>query len=624
MKKVLIFLLLFLTLFTSVIFPNIGAETTVNNLLGFWEGYRENHGSKLPAFIEFFKGNPLIADVELYTYCYNFTDQQLNLTINNDQISMTLLGKVYKGKLTKNTILISAADGSILNLVKKKKEPSLKKIMATTAPRDQRKILYIPASPKDGFYWSYFLALPSATSQAAHKQFRQYLFVDTTNSGDTDNYNKCLRDTFLSLWSKGQDSIQIAEKLGMPILLPAFPRPYTKYRDKNEIRFFCEHQFNRDTATLSLTLKDQQMAQVLKEYYGKIGFDINTLAGLDLQLIAMIKHAQQYLAQKGYPVEPKVFMCGYSASGEFVDRFTALHPEWVKAVAAGAVLDDMVLPLAEYQGEKLIFPIGIYDYQDITRKPFDINKHNSVARLNYMGESDNNNVVPFADCYSNQERSIIIKLWGLDILPRAKSLITLYGQSGGKGMFILDKGIGHSTSKQMKEYMAEFFQANRDSDVPVYPLPKDDQQLIFSHQPYTYSPIKMLQKVHIKDILLPGDKKIPTFFKFTDNNSIIISIDDWIQEQNYQQLNLFMLNAGFAFEVIEMESGNIVCEITRENFFESLSSGGDFQGCELRLNQKQLKSLKDGKTYTLRPINRSDLYQWLNDKGVSFVWRDNK
>jgi hypothetical protein len=337
--------------------------------------------------------------------------------------------------------------------------------------------LYIPASPKNGFDWPYFLALPSEYSQAVNKQLKQYLMVDTNNSGATDDYSKCLRDTFYKLRFNKQYSTQLAHKLGLPVLIPAFPRPSTFYRYNNENRYFCQHSFTRDTATLSLILKDRQMARTLKKHYRKIRFDINTLAGLDLQLIAMLKHALKYLDKKGYRMEPKVFMCGFSASGDFVDRFTALHPEWVKAVASGAVLDNMVLPLAKYKGEKLIFPIGIYDYQEITGNLFDMEKHNSVARLNYSGDSDTDNVVPFADCYTNQERVIIIKLWGLDILPRARSLIELYGQSGGKGMFVLDKGIGHRASRQMKKYMKEFFQANRDSEVPVYPLPKDDKQL---------------------------------------------------------------------------------------------------------------------------------------------------
>jgi hypothetical protein len=476
MRKILTFIFLGLMIFITGISPNVSADA-IDRILGFWEGDIEIQGFKSPIFIEFTMGKTFLSGVEYFGYY----SQNINLSLNNDHFKIRMPdGNVYEGRFTAKTMVGSASNGNTLKLAKKKKATTLKKLMKATVGVDARKILYIPASPKNGFDWPYFLALPSEYSRAVNKQLKQYLMIDTNNSGATDDYSKCLRDTFYNLRFNTQYSTQLAHKLGLPVLMPVFPRPSTYYRHNNEKRYFCQHSFTRDTATLSLILKDRQMAQTLKEHYRKIGFDINTLAGLDLQLIAMMKHALKYLDKKGYRMESKVFMCGFSASGDFVDRFTAFHPEWVKAVASGAVLDNMVLPLAEYKGEKLIFPIGIYDYQDINGKPFDMDKYNSVARLYYSGDSDTDNVVPFADCYTNQERIIIIKLWGLDILPRVKSLIELYGQSGGKGMFILDKGVGHRASKQMQAYMKEFFQANRDSDVSAYPIPKDEKQLIFT------------------------------------------------------------------------------------------------------------------------------------------------
>jgi hypothetical protein len=478
MKKIVIFLFLALTIFTMDICSNVDADATKNNLIGFWEGSFERHGTKYLIYFDFALERSLTGRVEFLG-----TDLFLrDITLANNNISFTMPnGTVYNGKIVEKTIVASAQNGETITIEKKDKAPSLEEIMAATASYDKRQILYIPASPQDGFYWPYFLALPNEISLAANKQFKQYLLVDTnTINFSSNDYYRCLRLTFMGLRYMRQPSMSIADKLGLPMLFPAFPRPDTFYQIKYEKRYFCEHQFNRDTATLRISLKNKQLAQELKEHYQKVGFDINTLAGLDGQLARMINNAIANLNRNGYQVGPKVLMCGYAASGTFIDRFTALHPELVKAVASGGTLDNMILPLAKYKGEKLIFPIGTYDYRKIAGKPFDIKKHNLVARLIYMGEDDNNNGLSSAPGYSNQEREIIAKLWGVDILPRAKSLIELYGESGGNGIFILDKGMKHSFSQPMSDYIKEFFQANRNSANPVYPIPKDDQQLKYT------------------------------------------------------------------------------------------------------------------------------------------------
>jgi len=60
------------------------------------------------------------------------------------------------------------------------------------------------------------------------------------------------------------------------------------------------------------------------------------LLRIDLQLIAMIEDARERLLPMGMHTDVKVFMWGFSATGMFVNRFTLLHPERVKAVASGS------------------------------------------------------------------------------------------------------------------------------------------------------------------------------------------------------------------------------------------------------------------------------------------------
>lgn len=335
----------------------------------------------------------------------------------------------------------------------------------------------IPAMPEKGFHWDYFLRIPSDKYKQANKDFKRYLMIDIINSGVKD-YDESLKWVEKTLTMKSQYSVTVAEQLWIPMIMPVFPRTNLDYYYNNENNKIYEHSLDRDIATLHKKLENSNLRKILTDKYENNGYDVNKFVHLDRQLLAMIDHAIEYLNSHEHNIEnDRVFLCGYSASGTFTDRFANLHPARVKAIASGATLDDMMLPLSNYKGENLIFPIGTYDYEDITDRKFDLTEHNKVARLIYMGEDDDNNVVPFSDCYGDKERNIIDRLWGIDVLPRAKSLIQLYGQSGGKGMFILDKDVAHDTSRQMKDYVLEFFKANRDTENPVYPIPDNSNQL---------------------------------------------------------------------------------------------------------------------------------------------------
>lgn len=344
-----------------------------------------------------------------------------------------------------------------------------------------RQVIFVPAMPEKGFYWPYYLAIPSSGNRTQNDGHRRYLMIDTTNTGGRKSIDEMLSRARAEVADQRQVSIVTADELGLPLLYPAFPRPDVTYVYQGESNQFYTHALDRDTATLHLKMRDPAGAEALTKAFKQAGYDVKEFLQLDVQLNAMIDHAIGYLNQYGHKVEPhKVFLSGYSGSGTFVDRYTLLQPDRVKAVASGATVDDMALPLAEYKGESLIFPIGTSDYQEITGRNFDLEKNNQVARLIFMGEADENNTLPYGDCYGQRERKIITSLWGSDILPRAQALTKLYEQSGGKGMIILDKGIKHSMSPAMRAYMKAFFAANRDADQPVYPLPADPEQLKFT------------------------------------------------------------------------------------------------------------------------------------------------
>lgn len=344
----------------------------------------------------------------------------------------------------------------------------------------EKQIIKVPAMPEEGFYWPYYLVIPSDSYENQNRGFKKYLMVDTINCGMTNSLEDVEKEGYKTVDKEHLQSIELAKQLSVPFILPTFPRPDVGYYDRKEgFNWLYTHALDRDSALLHSKLKNSSIAEELKSEFVKLGLNPSHFEHLDRQVIAMADHAVKYLNSYNQGVETdKFFLYGYSASGTFTDRLATLHPTRIKAVASGATLDDMILPVEDYQGEELIFPIGVSDYQEITGRAFSLSDHNNVARLLFMGKEDDNNTLPYSDCYGDEERRIITKLFGTEVLPRAEKLIELYGEFGGSGIFILDKDIKHSLSREMNEYVLEFFKANRNSDRPVYPEVKATNQLI--------------------------------------------------------------------------------------------------------------------------------------------------
>jgi|SRR5215469_2890118 len=128
------------------------------------------------------------------------------------------------------------------------------------------------------------------------------------------------------------------------------------------------------------------------------------LSRIDLQLLGMIQHARELLRSLGILTKPKIFMDGFSASGCFVNRFTALHPEAVRALAAGGINGLPIFPLEAYRGNKLPYPIGVADLKELTGTPFDAESYKRVSQYLYMGSLDPKDTLPFSDAWDDNER----------------------------------------------------------------------------------------------------------------------------------------------------------------------------------------------------------------------------
>lgn len=198
-----------------------------------------------------------------------------------------------------------------------------------------------------GFNFGYILYLPNEVGN--------YLIIEGANtftsSFDIENANKLILDE--ALCEKNQ-IYKIANEVKLPVLYPLFPRII----DKNETIY------NHTLATNSFNYKKKGLERT------------------DIQLINMFKDVKNRLLNCNILLEDKFIINGFSASGKFANRFTILHPEYVKLCIAGGVSGVLTLPLKKYN-----WPVGISGLKNVK---FNINSFKKVKQFYYMGENDNN------------------------------------------------------------------------------------------------------------------------------------------------------------------------------------------------------------------------------------------
>jgi dienelactone hydrolase len=172
----------------------------------------------------------------------------------------------------------------------------------------------------------------------------------------------------------------------------------------------------------------------------------------------MVTDARERLAALGHPVNHKILLNGFSASGLFANRFTFLHPEAVAAAAFGGVNGFIMLPVSELGSQSLDFPLGVADLVKITGHPFDRPAFEAVPQFAYMGEKDQNDAVIHEDAYSDEERALIFKLLGRTMMPdRWKAVEAVYEKQHLPVQFKTYQGVGHGTDGTINGEVAEFY-----------------------------------------------------------------------------------------------------------------------------------------------------------------------
>lgn len=276
----------------------------------------------------------------------------------------------------------------------------------------------IEADPDAGFNYPYYLYAPETRTDA-----QPPLLVQPNNppkpTDDFEFHRQVAEETVNG--STGRD---IAVQLRVPLLVPVFPRPRSDPVDNTHLVTALD-----DT---TMELEDGPLARV------------------DRQLLAMVDDAYTRLEEQEYPVasDRGIMLNGFSASGNFVERFAALHPEEVLSVTAGGVNGMPILPIERMVRTELEYFVGVADVEELTESSFDLEEFNSVNRFLYMGEFDDSDTIPFSDTFTEDAlRETALDVYGPHMIDdRFAYSNAVYEQADSDTVFRVYRGAGHTPS----------------------------------------------------------------------------------------------------------------------------------------------------------------------------------
>ena len=140
----------------------------------------------------------------------------------------------------------------------------------------------------------------------------------------------------------------------------------------------------------------------------------------------------------------------------FANRFTFLHPDRVKAAAIGSPGGWPILPVERFDDKDLRYPIGIADFRLISGKKLDLKALRRVPLFIFMGDRDDNDSVVFGDSYDDEDRDLIIPLFGKMPVDRWEIARSLYAKAGLNAEFKLYPGVAHTVTLQMRDDIRAF------------------------------------------------------------------------------------------------------------------------------------------------------------------------
>jgi len=291
----------------------------------------------------------------------------------------------------------------------------VEKIVPVSINTDRTGMRVVP-DVSDVFEWPYLLWYDERVLDKTNA----VLLVETVNTGWASDLYMFTEEQAIFQWRLGLNKWSSIFDRAV-FLVPVFIRPLAD-------KLFYTHALDRECLTTQT---------------GK-------LARLDLQVLAMIDDARDVLRQnEGITVDDDVIFYGFSASGQFANRFATLHPERVKMVIAGGLCGLPMLPIASFQDQLLRYPIGIADIEELTGKPFNVDAYHALPQFLYQGGQDVNDAIQYPDAFEEQDRKLIFNLLAKHPSERWRVCQTIFTNLNTQTEFHMDTNAAHQTSPEM-------------------------------------------------------------------------------------------------------------------------------------------------------------------------------
>ena len=286
----------------------------------------------------------------------------------------------------------------------------------------------VSPGPRDAFAWPYLFILPPAAVERAERGDTVRLLVVPNDTGHASDR---FLDHEVAALETASQSVFLAEAIESVLLVPMVARPAAHERVQTQA-------LDRDCFRT----------------------EVDVLRRPDLQVLAMIDHASKELRRRGWSVDDRALMSGFSAGGLFVQRFTALHPERVAAAASGGPGGWVWLPMETVGEYELPYPVGAADLEELTDAPFDRDAWSRVPQLIYMESGDSTDLIRTDDNYDSAAQELILSQFGADLLVRWETAQQTYRTASPRSRLEQFEGDGHEITPEMQREIVAFFKRN--------------------------------------------------------------------------------------------------------------------------------------------------------------------